>query len=208
MQYDENITYIITPVENAEVNGSVLTALKDGNVTVQVKVGTTLSNTITLNITWVVDGYVLPPEPDPAVNNATLGGVDSNNNGVRDDVERNIYATYPVRLQRGLLIDNAKIYQQIMVEPTSNAIDIQKGITKVIDCEIFLGRLDENINADEWIEEPKKVKNKTFNTKERIRKYLDYNIALSGGSYGSSPKDWNREACSPEIVRALEEMGK
>ncbi len=91
---DKNITYIITPVENAEVNGSVLTALKDGNVTVQAKVGTTLSNAITLNIIWVVNGHTLPPEPDPAVNNSTLLGVDVNNNGVRDDVERWIYETY------------------------------------------------------------------------------------------------------------------
>ncbi len=91
---DENITYIITPVENAEVNGSVFTALKDGNVTVQAKVGTKLSNTLNLTIVWVVNGHVLPPEPDPAVNNSTLLGVDVNNNRVRDDVERWIYETY------------------------------------------------------------------------------------------------------------------
>jgi len=36
----------------------------------------------------VINGYTLPPEPDPKINNATLLGVDSNNNGVRDDVER------------------------------------------------------------------------------------------------------------------------
>jgi len=33
----------------------------------------------------------LPPEPDPVANNATLAGVDVNNNGIRDDVERAIY---------------------------------------------------------------------------------------------------------------------
>ena len=42
----------------------------------------------------VIHGYVLPPEPDPDVNNATLLGVDSNSNGVRDDVERWIYTRY------------------------------------------------------------------------------------------------------------------
>lgn len=39
----------------------------------------------------VMHGHTLPPEPDPAVNNASLLGVDSNDNGVRDDVERWIY---------------------------------------------------------------------------------------------------------------------
>jgi hypothetical protein len=46
------------------------------------------------NTTEVIDGHVLPPEPDPKVNNATLLGIDSNNNGVRDDVERWIYSRY------------------------------------------------------------------------------------------------------------------
>ena len=34
------------------------------------------------------EGDGLPPEPDPDVNNATLEGVDSNGDGIRDDVER------------------------------------------------------------------------------------------------------------------------
>lgn len=36
----------------------------------------------------VINGVTVPPEPAPAVNNATLAGVDVNSNGVRDDVER------------------------------------------------------------------------------------------------------------------------
>ncbi|MDB5225329.1 MAG: hypothetical protein JWL87_281 [Candidatus Adlerbacteria bacterium] len=36
----------------------------------------------------------LPPEPNEAENNATLAGIDSNNNGIRDDVERAIYFKY------------------------------------------------------------------------------------------------------------------
>ena len=42
----------------------------------------------------MIHGHILPPEPDPAINNATLLGVDSNGNGVRDDVERWIYTRY------------------------------------------------------------------------------------------------------------------
>ena len=36
----------------------------------------------------VINGITVPPEPAPSINNATLAGVDVNNNGVRDDVER------------------------------------------------------------------------------------------------------------------------
>jgi hypothetical protein len=90
----ENIEYVTTPSNNIDINITMLTAKKDGNVTLQAKVGNTLSNTLKLNITWVVNGHVLPPEPDPAVNDSTLLGVDANNNGVRDDVERWIYEEY------------------------------------------------------------------------------------------------------------------
>ncbi|MDR1285949.1 MAG: hypothetical protein LBJ88_07090, partial [Campylobacteraceae bacterium] len=39
-------------------------------------------------------GHQLPPCPDPIKNDETLLGIDSNNNGVRDDVEIWIYNTY------------------------------------------------------------------------------------------------------------------
>src|SRR3990167_9872021 len=45
-------------------------------------------------LTWADINGELPPEPDAAENNATLVGVDSNNNGIRDDVERAIYLQY------------------------------------------------------------------------------------------------------------------
>jgi hypothetical protein len=38
--------------------------------------------------TEVINGITVPPEPNPTINNATVAGVDANNNGVRDDVER------------------------------------------------------------------------------------------------------------------------
>ncbi|MDR1008423.1 MAG: hypothetical protein LBL65_07715 [Campylobacteraceae bacterium] len=38
--------------------------------------------------------YRLPPKPDIRINDSTLLGVDTNDNGVRDDVERWIYQTY------------------------------------------------------------------------------------------------------------------
>ena len=51
---------------------------------------TATSTPTSLSIYWEVDGHRLPPEPDPAANNATLHGIDSNHDGVRDDVERYI----------------------------------------------------------------------------------------------------------------------
>ena len=133
---DENITYIISPVENAEVNGSVLTALKDGNVTVQAKVDTILSNTINLNITWIVNGHTLPPAPDPQVNNATLLGVDVNNNGVRDDVERWIYEEYkdkhPIYID--IAMQEGRAYKLVLEHP-EKAKEIHNIVSAPVFCE-------------------------------------------------------------------------
>jgi len=35
-----------------------------------------------------INGIPVPPEPDKTLNQSTLAGIDSNNNGVRDDIER------------------------------------------------------------------------------------------------------------------------
>jgi len=50
------------------------------------------SQKITLND---VDGTNLPPQPYEPENDATVAGVDKNNNGIRDDVELAIFAKYP-----------------------------------------------------------------------------------------------------------------
>lgn len=36
----------------------------------------------------IINGIKVPPLPDPKINDATQAGVDSNSNGIRDDVER------------------------------------------------------------------------------------------------------------------------
>jgi hypothetical protein len=185
----------------------VLIALKDGNVTVQATVDGVQSNTINLNITWVVNGHVLPPEPDPVENDATLGGVDSNNNGVRDDVERKIYEKYIVALQRELMIDGAKYFQKIMTEPTRESRSLKKEGTRITDCQLYLMDYDSEIESDDF-DSITFLEDYTVSNKARVRKYLDYNLALSGGSYGSSPSDWNKDACSDAVRKVLVEMGK
>ena len=166
------------------------------------------SNLLALNIVWVVNGHVLPPEPDPKVNDETLGGVDANHNGVRDDVERYIYKKYSVKLHQVLLMDKARFFQKTLIEPLSQARKLAKENSKHIDCQIFLGHIDKTIHSDDWFKDGKALKYIIFNIKKRVRKYLDYNLALSGGVYGSNIKDWNRDACSEEVRKVLEEMGK
>jgi hypothetical protein len=54
----------------------------------------------------------LPPAPDPARTAATLAGVDSNNNSVRDDVERRIAEAWGLHTERAEALRHAAITVQ------------------------------------------------------------------------------------------------
>ncbi|NOR56047.1 MAG: hypothetical protein GQ531_07540 [Sulfurovum sp.] len=185
------VEWIICPQESVDVNGTVLTAKKDGNVTVQAKVGTTLSNTLNLTIAWVVNGHVLPHEPDPTVNNSTLLGIDSNDNGVRDDVERYIYERfgkdpeYP-KTKIALAMQDAWSTQKILETPT---IESKKYLDDAIDCQYYwFDKKTQGLSGYEFIQYSVKhkvfddinLKDKMLNTKQRILRKFKFNEACSG----------------------------
>jgi len=168
----------------------------------------TLLTTITIakNNVEIIHGHTLPPEPDPIVNNATLLGVDSNDNGVRDDVERAIYKKYDKKLHALFLMDGAKQFQKVLTQPIENAKDIEKDISRTTDCKVYLRRIDSRIKSDEF-NYTGYLADVTFNNIERTARYLDFNKALSGGNYASYPQDWAKHSCSQEVQNQLEEMG-
>jgi len=155
----------------------------------------------------IIHGHLLPPEPDPAINNATLGGIDSNGNGVRDDVERAIYKKFEWKIHVMYLMDEAKFLQRALIEPTSNAQEIVKDSTRTVLCQVYLKRVNgQNLQGD--VKKNRKyLDNITLNTTERIKKFLEYDQALSGGVYGAKLSDIRREACSQDVIQTLEEMG-
>ncbi len=197
-----NVEWLINPKDAVSIEGTTLTAIKDTNVTIQAKVGNTFSNKVTLNIYWEVDGHRLPPEPDPKVNNATLGGVDSNHNGVRDDVERKVYATYKKAIDRAVMMQTFKTKQSMLADPdlVKNAREWEKKNSKYFYCEEYL-HLYKNI---------KRFSKKTidsifewqFNTEARVRKYYQYDRALSGGVYSLGKPSVND--CEFDVEKVLE----
>ena len=93
-----NITWQISDTNVLEVKGMKLVSKAEGTATLRAEVNGKLSPPITITVYKVIHGHRLPPEPDPKINNSTLLGIDSNNNGVRDDVERWIYTHYDTYL--------------------------------------------------------------------------------------------------------------
>jgi len=80
--------------------------------------------------------YELPPEPDPTQNNSTLLGIDSNNNGVRDDVERWIYKTYkdkhPIHIDIAMQAGRA---YKLVLETPERAREIRLEVQGALFCE-------------------------------------------------------------------------
>ena len=119
-----------------------------------------------------INGHTLPPEPDPKINNSTLQGIDSNNNGVRDDVERWIYKTYkdkhPVHID--IAMQAGRDYKKVLKAP-ERAKEITRIVDSVISCEsyymVYAKYFNQPILVKERIDD--KVNRKYFNTRERKR---------------------------------------
>ncbi len=134
----------------------------------------------------VINGHTLPPEPDPAVNNATLLGVDSNDNGVRDDVERWIYTTYDKPIEQAVLMQSARAYQVVIQEP-EKALDNLPIMQAATACESYWSLKAKREGEPVWIEKyrnySKEMRPIQFNTSERYLAFEQYNQILSGGVY-------------------------
>jgi hypothetical protein len=198
--YDDNTTkdvtdqaeWIIDRPEALTIKNHTLIAKKDTNLTIQAKVGNTLSNKVNLNIYWEVNGHRLPPEPDPAVNNATLLGIDGNNNGVRDDVERWIYNEYkdkhPIHID--IAMQEAKADRLILEKQPKTkreAMEIKDEVDKPVYCQGYYKYEAKYFNESILIREnvvDEYFRSKIyFNTKERMDVYDQYDTLLSGDSY-------------------------
>ncbi len=165
-------------------NTNTITLKKDGLMKLQAKHNNKLSNQITLNIKWIVNGHELPPMPDEKLNNSTLLGIDINNNGVRDDVERWIYKTYKHPIERGIFMQSAKAYQKIIVEP-KKAHETVKYSDKALSCrEYMINTIPELKTKYEFLYPTKPLKEIQFNTSERYIAYDRYNREFNGEVLG------------------------
>lgn len=140
----------------------------------------------------VVNGYKLPLEPDATINNATLLGVDSNSNGIRDDVERFIVIKYKDhhKIVTEIGFQGARVYQMIVENPL-NTEENYKDLHDAMDCNHYYkftakyANNGDSVLIDHYIDSG--YKNLQLNTKARVKAYLEYDKQLSGGVYSATP---------------------
>ena len=68
-----------------------------------------------------IDAAALPPRPDAQANRQTIQGIDTNDNGVRDDMEHSLYALYPLDTpRREVLLIGAQAAQMQLLAGSDN----------------------------------------------------------------------------------------
>ena len=111
----------------------------------------------------------------------TLGGIDANGDGVRDDIALHIQKTYADPAQRKAAMQTARALQQTLLVDKNDAVALEKvseDSFRAIKCssDVFTaqGVHIELYKMDDELE------SMTTNTKERLQAYLSYNKARSG----------------------------
>jgi len=136
-------------------------------------------------------GNDLPPDPGEA-GKATLGGIDSDQDGIRDDIQRYIALTYPESQKTRAALRQA-------------TIALQKIILESPDVESALRNTELEARASECIRyihpnEGRKIDNtlmaEFLNTFERSRGYLTYNSKLGGHVFGGKDLDEYKTSCT------------
>ena len=136
----------------------------------------------------VINGHTLPPEPDEKLNNSTLLGIDANENGVRDDVERWIYFKYqdkhPIHID--IALQAARAWQKVLEDPT-RAKEIYPIVDAPTYCEgyykIYAKYFNKPILVNEAINTKYFRRNIIFNTEDRLEAFWQFDKLLSGDSY-------------------------
>jgi hypothetical protein len=114
-----------------------------------------------------------------------LTGVDDNQNGIRDDIEKYINKNYSDEGQRKALFQDAKVMQESLLIDITDMIAVKKiGIqqSRSIHC-IFSKFKSTDVSDQNPSIISKKIESMTANTKERLKAYLRYNKALDGTAW-------------------------
>ena len=203
----DEVEWISSDSNATQISKRQLKAKQDKNIILQAKLNNITSNSVALEIYKNINGHRLPPEPNKALNDSTLLGIDLNDNGVRDDVERWIFEEYKEPIVQAVAMQNARAFGIILVEP-SRARETDKLMEAQTDCSAYYQLLAEDYNDTIVIPRGtnlyKESRPLILNTRERNRAYYEYNQALSGGIYPGRPWDTFKDSCDFNETKILQ----
>lgn len=138
----------------------------------------------------ILDPSRVPPEPEQSANDATVVGIDSNNNGIRDDVERWIAQTYPTSAKsRAVAAQGASVFQKtIRVGSKPEALQVEADMSRYTTCLLAVVN-----DGAQTLLRHRALKKEFINTPERFAAFDAYDTHLSGQVFFSK-KDKSKEA--------------
>ena len=149
-----------------------------------------------------INGYTVPVMPDETVNNSTLDGVDSDGNGVRDDIDRYIAETYPDPVPHALAKLDARSFLDVFKDPEhAYKKKLYVSSIKFIACERYVEDFyGKKILKGFSFED---LDPKMTNTRARAEAYGIFNANMDGGTFGP-PYTSTSKDCPAEVNKALE----
>ncbi|UJS15951.1 MAG: hypothetical protein L3J17_08455 [Candidatus Jettenia sp.] len=138
--------------------------------------------------------FVLPPDPGEE-GKKTLLGIDTDGDGVRDDIQRYIYFTYPddKKLRLGLTY-YAKEFQGVLKDANDReaAHDHAIKMDRHVECLFYL-------KGEDAVDICNALRAKILNTRERSIAYITHSDNLGGRIIMSAPqKEW-KDSCSFDV---------
>jgi len=143
---------------------------------------------LALGLTSCVVEEPLDPEPEPQIENlppnpgnaglTTVAGVDSDRDGIRDDVQIHIHTTYNNVATRAAATQLTKAFQTMMISGGTKTAALTAGesMNRAIDCLYSLDASSFGNIVDE-------IEGVVVNTEDRARAYAKAGSFLSGGSF-------------------------
>ena len=203
-QITSNIEWSIEDDSVVTINDNTLVALQEGTTTLQATYNGVKSSQISVMVYKEVNGYILPPQPDETLNNSTLLGIDVNNNGVRDDVERWIFLEMKIyngyeKIEQAIAMQQAKANQMALADSANTDDKVHDAISAGVECWFWYRYTKQLPFNDGGWDYMNAISDKCFNTKERLKTYLEYDASLSGRVFTSTPTLQRKSQCETDI---------
>ncbi|MDP3697660.1 MAG: hypothetical protein Q8R55_06670 [Candidatus Taylorbacteria bacterium] len=138
------------------------------------------TNALPLPVTVVVHNEPVPPDPGEA-GKQTLEGIDSDNDGVRDDIQRWIVLNYlDSEKRRAALREDVKILQSFILDADDKQLSIlhSKNMARAGLCEDYVFSV-----LNDAVRSRRDLEVEFLNTEVRSRAYIKANSQL-GGTFG------------------------
>ena len=130
----------------------------------------------------------LPPDPGEA-GKATIEGVDIDDDGLRDDVQRFIYMNYSAEETR-ILVNYAKNIQDMIINSDNKEASVTIAQKMMLQLECMM-----SLDPEGAREKLKNVESLLVNTSERFREYIKANQHLSGETFLTSKVENLQDSC-------------